>query len=174
MKGNFARINNIKSEKNRPNFNADSSGMCWLNFWFYIVNLCKIPFHLIGRTPYFCKELKFSFFESPLQKSNGGSKYENLISIKNHIVWPIKWKGISSGPIICYQKMSQNNLKNFLSKIKQKISNFLLFFQKSHWKSFSTWWVLFDIPMTYSKLQRKPRVMWFLSHTNPQTAVQLH
>ena len=60
--------------------NADSCELYWLIFWFHIVILCKISFHLIGRTLYFGKELRFSFFESPLQKSNGGSKYENLIS----------------------------------------------------------------------------------------------
>ena len=98
-----------KSEKIRPIFNADSTGVCWLNFWFHIVNLGKIPFHLIGRTLYFCKEFKFSFFESPLQKSNGGSKYENFISVLNHIVWPIKWKEILHRITIWNQKMSQYN-----------------------------------------------------------------
>ena len=61
--------------------NTDSCELYWLNFWYYIVNLGKILFHLIGHTLYFCKEFKFSFFESPLQKSNGGSKYENFISV---------------------------------------------------------------------------------------------
>ena len=66
--------------------NTDSCELYWLNFWFHIVNLGKIPSHLIGRTLYFCKEFKFSFFESPLQKSNGGSKNENFILKPSHIV----------------------------------------------------------------------------------------
>ena len=87
--------------------NTDSCELYWLNFWFHIVNLGKIPFHLIGRTLYFCKEFKFSFFESPLQKSNSGSKYETFISLPNHIVWPIKWKEILLRITIWNQKMSQ-------------------------------------------------------------------
>ena len=89
--------------------NADSCELYWLIFWFHIVILCKISFHLIGRTLYFCKELKFSFFESPLQKSNGGSKNENFISVLNHIVWPIKWKGILHRLTIRGQKIDQYN-----------------------------------------------------------------
>ena len=83
--------------------------MYWPSFWLHIVNLCKIPFHLIGRTPYFCKELKFSFFGSPLQKRNGGSKNENFILKLNHIVRPIKWKGILHRLTIWSQKIGQYN-----------------------------------------------------------------
>ena len=70
--------------------NTDSCDLYWLNFWFHIVNLGKIPFHLIGRTLYFCKEFKFSIFESPSQKSNGGTRYENLISISNEMKFCIE------------------------------------------------------------------------------------
>ena len=78
--------NSQNQKKTRPSFDADSTGVCWLNFSFHIVYLGKIRFHLKGRTLYFCKEFKFSFFESPIQKSNSGSKNENFISVLNHIV----------------------------------------------------------------------------------------
>jgi len=98
-----------KWKKFRPIFNEDSPELYWPSFWLHIVNLCKIPFHLIGRTLYLCKELKFSFFESPLQKSNGGSKNENFILKLNHIVWPIEWKGILHRLTIWGQKIGQYN-----------------------------------------------------------------
>ena len=51
---------------------------------------------------------------------NGGSKYENVISFLNHIVRPIKWKGITSGLIFCYQNISQDTLKKFAA-LKQSM-----------------------------------------------------
>ena len=74
--------------------------------------------------------MKFSFLKPPLQNYNGGLKYENFISYKNHIVRPIKWIEILSGLTLCCQKIGQTNLKNSLCKIKLKILNFS-FFSKS-------------------------------------------
>ena len=45
----------------------------------------KFPFFLIGRN-----KIRFSFLELTLQKSNGGSKNENFISMSNHMVRHIK------------------------------------------------------------------------------------
>ena len=136
--------------------------MFWLNLWFYIVNLCKIPFHLIGRTLYFCKELKFSLFESPLQKSNGGSKNVNFILKSNHIVWPIKWKGILHKLTIWSQKIGQYN------SVESSLKMGLIFFHfEDYWKS-AQWMILFW-PVTYyqtptlHKNAEKPTVMWFFT-----------
>ena len=42
---------------------------------------------------------------------DGGLNHEIFISYENYIVRPIKWKGISSGLIFWYKKISQDNLK---------------------------------------------------------------
>ena len=97
-----------------------------------------------------------------------------LFFFENHIVRPIKWKGISSGLIFCHQKMSQNNLKNFLCKIKLKIANFSFFFPNSALEN--TLHLMIFIWCTHNLLKtaKKPKVMWFSSHTEPQTAVRLY
>ena len=62
-------------------------GVCLLNFWFHIVNLGKIPFHLIGRTLYFCKEFKFSFFGSPLLGKKSAGNQEDCSGKKVVRIW---------------------------------------------------------------------------------------
>ena len=61
----------VKSEENRPIFNAGCTGVCTrvlTHVWFHIVKLGKIPFHFIGRTLYFCKEFRFSFLSHHYKK----------------------------------------------------------------------------------------------------------
>ena len=88
---------------------TDSCELYWLIFWFHIVILCKIFFHLIGHTIWFNTEIKFSYFEPPLLFCNGDSKNENLNSLQKYRVRPIKWKGILPRLTIWNQKLSQYN-----------------------------------------------------------------
>ena len=136
--------------------------MCLLNFWFHIVNLGKIPFHLIGRTLYFCKELKFSFFESPLQKSNGGLKNENFILKLNHIVWPIKWKGILHRLTIWSQKIGQYN------SVESSLKMGLIFFHFEDYSKSAQWMISFWLVTCYHtptlhNNAEKPTVIWFFT-----------
>ena len=150
--------------------NADSCELCWLIFWFHNVNLCKISFLLIGRTLYFCKELKFLFFGSPLQKSNGGSKYENFISVLNHILWPIKWKEILHRITIWNKKMSHyNSQESALPQPFLKVKN--RFFSKSAPGKISLSIVLVLYTHEIGKTARKSRVMSFLPWIGCQTVV---
>ena len=81
--------------------------MYWLIFWFHIVILYKISFHLIGHTIWFYIEIRFSYFEPPLLFCNGDSKNENFNSLQKYRVRPIKWKGILHRLTIWNQKFSQ-------------------------------------------------------------------
>ena len=67
-----------------------------LKFWFKIHITDKISNHLIGYNIYFQAKKK-SFSMPPLQKCNGGLKYENFIFTWKYIVWPIKWLEILPG-----------------------------------------------------------------------------
>ena len=144
--------------------------MYWSIFWLHIVNLCKIPFHLIGRTPYFCKELKFSFFGSPLQKRNGGSKNENFILKLNHIVRPIKWKGILHRLTICSQKIGQYNPVESLLKMG------LIFFHFEDYSKSARWMISFWLVTCYHtptlyKTAEKVTVIRFFTQTSVGSTV---
>ena len=146
----------------RPIFNEDSTELYWPLFCLHIDNLCKIPFHLKGRTPYFCKELEFSFVESPLQKSIGGSKNENFILRSNHIVLPIKWKEILHRLTIWSQKIGQHNSVESLLKMG------LIFFYFENYSKSARWMISFWLLTCYHtptlrKNAEKPTVMWFFT-----------
>ena len=88
---------------------TDSCELYWPIFWFHIVILCTISFHLIGHTIWFYTEIKFSYFEPPLLFCNGDSKNDYSNSLQKYRVRPIKWKGILHRLTIWNQKLSRNN-----------------------------------------------------------------
>ena len=85
-------------------FWIDLNDLSILKFWFKIHIPGKISNCLIGHTIYFHVKIKFLFSMSPLQKYNGGVKYENSIFTWKYIVRPIKWLEISPG--ICILKLN--------------------------------------------------------------------
>ena len=129
------------------------------------------PFHLIGRTPYFCKKSKFSFFESPLQKSNGGVKNGNFILKFNHIVRPIKWKGILHRLTIWSQKIGQYN------SVESSLKMGLIFFHFEDYSKSARWMISFWLVTCYHtptlyKTAEKVTVIRFFTQTSVGSTVK--
>ena len=136
--------------------------MYWLIFWFRIINPCKIPFHLIGHTLYFCKESKFSFFEPPLHFWNGDQKNENFNFLQKYAVRPIKWKGILQGLTIWNQKMSQYN------SVESALKMVLIFFYFQDYSKSARGMISFLLDICFftpilHKTAEKPTVMWIFT-----------
>ena len=135
--------------------NADSCELYWLIFWFHIVILCKISFHLIGHTIWFNTEIKFSYFEPPLLFCNGDSKNENLNSLQKYRVRPIKWKGILPRLTIWNQKLSQH------TPVESALKMGLIFLilritQKALQERFPSRLFLYCTHMKLAKLHKNP------------------
>ena len=126
---------------------------------------------MIGRTVYFCKDFKFSFFESLLQKSNCSSKYENFIFVLNHIVWPIKWKGIFHRITIWNQKMTQYNSKEPALKIKGQIYFYFEDCSKSAWGMILFLLVTCSYTPILLKNAEKPTVIWLFTQNSFKSTV---
>ena len=129
---------------------------------------------MIGRTVYFCKELKFLFFWSPFQKCYGGSKNENFDSLQKYIVWPIKWKEILQGLIIRNQNMSQYN------SVESALNMALIFFYFQDFSKSARGIILFLLHMCHHtpilhKTAEKPTVMWlFTQNCFKNTVIMTH
>ena len=134
----------------------------WPCFWLHIVNLCKIPFHLIGHTIWFNFKIKFSFFEPPLLFCNGDSKNENFNSLQKYRVRPIKWKGILHRLTIWSQKLGQYN------SVESSLKMGLNFFHFEDYSKSARWMILFRLVTCYHtptlhKNAKKPTVIWFFT-----------
>ena len=150
--------------------NADSCELYWLIFWFHIVILCKISFHLIGHTIWFNTEIKFSHFQPPLLFCNGDSKNENLNSLQKYRVRPIKWKEILPRLTIWNQKLSQHTPVESALKMGLIFSD-LENYSKSAPGKISLSIVLVLYTYEIGKTSKKPRVMSFLPWIGCQTVV---
>ena len=134
--------------------------MYWPIFWLHIVNLCKIPFHLIGHTIWFNFKIKFPFFEPPLLFCNGDSKNENLNFLQKYGVRPIKWKGILHRLTIWSQILGQYN------SVESSLKMGLNFFQFEDYLKSARWMILFRLVTCYHtptlhENTEKPTVIWF-------------
>ena len=153
--------------------NADTCELYWLIFWFHIVILCKISFHLIGHTIWFYTEIKLSYFEPPLLFCNGDSKNENLISLQKYRVRPIKWKGILPRLIIWNQKLGKHTLVESVLKMGLIFSDFENYSKIPPGKIFYLI-VLVLYTHEHSKTTEKPKVMSFSPWIGCQTHVLSH
>ena len=144
--------------------------MYWPIFWLHIVNLCKIPFHLIGRTIWFNFKMKFSFFEPPLRFCNGDPKNENFNSLQKYGVRPIKWKGILHRLTICSQKIGQYNPVESLLKMGLIFFHFEDYSKSARWM-ISFWLVTCNHTPTLYKTAEKVTVIRFFTQTSVGSTV---
>ena len=136
--------------------------MYWLIFWFHIVILYKISFHLIGHTIWFYIEIRFSYFEPPLLFCNGDSKNENFNSLQKYRVRPIKWKGILHRLTIWSQKIGQYN------SVESSLKMGLIFFHFEDYSKSARWMISFWLVTCYHtptlhNNAEKPTVIWFFT-----------
>ena len=119
----------------------------------------------------FVKNPNFHFLSHHFQKSNSGSKNENFILKSNHIVWPIKWKGILHRLTIWSQKICQYNSVESSLKMGP-----ISFYFEDYSKS-ARWMILFWLVPCYHtptlhKNAEKPTVIWFFTHIFITSTVQ--
>ena len=143
--------------------------MYWPIFWLHIVNLCKIPFIWRVALQTFIKNQN-SFFESPLQKSNGDSKNEKFYSLQKYRVRPIKWKGILPRLTIWNQKFSKH------TPVESELKMGLIFFYFENYSKIPPGNISYLIVLVlytheHSKTTEKPRVMSFSPWIGFQTHV---
>ena len=164
-------MSNLQNRKKiRPIFNPDSTELKWLIFWFHIIILCKISFHLIGHTIWFNIEMKFSFFKPPLLFCNSDSK--NFNSLQKYRVRPIKRKGILHRLIIWNRKMSQHTSVESALKMGQ------IFFYFEDYSKSARGMILFSLVSCYCtplqhKTAEKPTVMWLFAQNCFKSTRQL-
>ena len=144
--------------------------MFWLTFWFYIVILYKISFHLIGHTIWFYIKIRFSYFEPPLLFCNGDSKNDNFNSRQKYIVRPIKWKGILHRLTICSQKIGQYNPVESLLKMGLIFFHFEDYSKSARWM-ISFWLVTCNHTPTLYKTAEKVTVIRFFTQTSVGSTV---
>ena len=117
------------------------------------------------------QKLKFSFFESPLQKSNGGSKNENFILKLNHIVWPIKWTGILHRLTIWSQKIGQYNSVESLLEMGSICFHFEDYSKSAQWMILFWLVTCYHTPTLHNNAE-KPTVIWFFTQILIESTVR--
>ena len=107
------------------------------------------------------QKIEIFFFLVTIQKSNGGSKNESFTQKLNHIVWPIKWKGILHRLTIWSQKICQYN------SVESSMKMGPIFFYFEDYSKSARWMILFWLfpcyhtPTLHKKAEKPPVILFF-------------